>query len=218
MSAAKTYKLVLTGWYAGKNAKLNGYEFVNGTCTLIGSSEGIQGAVTYFGKTYQAFLEGSDELAAAQARDAANEAERQNGKRDLSEGPGDGVVQGEVQPDGRGASEASAAVGPGDDDLEAGNSVDIPAGDGHADARVPGPQESGPHGGQEHALSGSDHRLQQVIYSLDPDDADHWTGLGLPKMAVIEVAMGSTGFTRKDIERCAPGYDRDAAREIKALS
>jgi len=217
MAAPKTYKLILTGWYTGKNAKLNGYDFINGACTLIGTSEGIQGAVTYFGKTYQAFLEGSDELAVAQARDAANKAGN-NGKRDLSEGPGDGVVQGEVQPDGRGPTETPAEIDSGDDDVEGGDTVDIPAGDGHEDTGVPGPQESGPHGGQTDTLSGSDHKLQQVIYSLDADEDDHWTALGLPKMAVIELAMGSTGFTRKDIERCAPGYDRDAAREIKDLS
>lgn len=57
--------------------------------------------------------------------------------------------------------------------------------------------------------------LAEVIQSLNPDTDDHWTKLNIPSMEAVEKAFGKN-VTRAEVEAAAPGFNRDAARALRA--
>lgn len=210
---AMTVTLVLTGARAGKTCVLNGKRFVNGKCQLTGDPNNLKHVLTYMGRCYEAYPEGSDELQLARARDN-NEDTTHGVDPSTSEAPESGAaaeVPGDREPVDSGAStDENAAQRSGDAGADAGDSGVRSVGDGHEDTRV-----STEGAGQEHG-SGNNPRLQGVIQSLDPDLDENWTKTGLPALAAVQKAYGSD-VTRSDIKNAAPDWTREKAQE-KALA
>lgn len=50
-------------------------------------------------------------------------------------------------------------------------------------------------------------KIRDALSALDPNNAEHWTGQGLPSMAVVCHLLGET-VTRKQVEEAAPGFCR----------
>jgi hypothetical protein len=68
------YRFIKTGVFAGQTKNFGGYQFVDGVFTLGPDAQGVSPSAQdasalndYLGKCYEAFLEGSPELLAAQA-------------------------------------------------------------------------------------------------------------------------------------------------------
>lgn len=210
MADHMTVKLVLTGPHAGKTMMLNGVQYDQGVATLQGPANSLTYAITYHGRSYQAFPAGSDELKAAQLRDAMQK-ENTDGKYDVPPAPEQRpstAVHSDLQPDGRGAAGSEATVGSGDDGAEAGDAGAGAARDGHTDT---GHDASEVERGQPQTKA-VDTKLSRIVKSLDPDVAAHWTGQGKPSMKAVEEAYGSTGITRADVEAAAPGWTREKAQ------
>lgn len=210
MADHMTVQLVLTGPYAGKTMNLNGVQYDQGVATLQGPAQSLAYAITYHGRSYQAFPAGSDELKAAQLRDAMQK-EGADGKHDVSPTPEQRpstAVHSDLQPDGQGPTGSETADGSGDAGAEAGDTGTGSARDGHADA---GHDTAEVERGQSQAKA-VDAKLSRIVKSLDPDVAAHWTGQGKPSMKAVEEAYGSTGITRSDVEAAAPGWTREKAQ------
>lgn len=188
-------KLILTGHYAGRTVKLNGHTFVNGELPLAGDLKSMDGLVAYF-RTYNAFLSGSNELAAAQARDAK---EKGNGTDKVLDGqaganagglPANGPATGTTS--GQGATGASPAP-----------EGSVAGGDGSQEGHLP---DAGK------VTDPSLLKVLDAVKALDPMSDEHWTAAGLPQVAAVATAAGIPTVTRKDIETVMPGYNRDAAK------
>lgn len=191
-------KLILTGFYAGKTKTINGYDFVKGELVLKGELAKLDGLIAYM-KAYGAFLQGSEELAEAQARDA------------LTKGGSDGT---DAILDGQGGSSEGGvptnltSPGTGSGDGATGTSTD---GSGS------GAEGDGVQAGREadaKAQAASDPNVLKIIdalKSLDPTNDDHWTDAGLPLVGIIATASGIVNVTRKDISAALPGWNRETA-------
>ena len=59
----------------------------------------------------------------------------------------------------------------------------------------------------------SNERLAKAVMSLDPNNDEHWTQTGKPAMSAIEMAYGSSGITRAQVEAAAPGFTREVASQ-----
>lgn len=223
MTQSRLYRLILTGPLAGRNIILNDHEFVRGVLEITDVPEKVEGIVTYMGRAYRAYLEGSDELREAQAADEARKQagveakEPSDGQRDLS---GDGKApgnptDGNVQPNGSGATQETADVSDGSAPAATGSEGDVSDRDGHKD---PGLSESASTESERTIEDSADVALAAALRSLDPDNDEHWNTNGKPAMAAIAKAYGSEGVTRKDAEAALPDWDRDKAREAKELA
>ncbi len=56
--------------------------------------------------------------------------------------------------------------------------------------------------------------LAQAIAKLDPEDEDHWTADGLPRMDVLVEFTGDRSITRAQVSGLSPELTRDTAPEI----
>lgn len=265
MTKPQDWNLILTGAYTGKTVELNNSQFVDGVLGMHGTQEAVQGLIKYMGRSYQAYLEGSDELAEAQERDrlyAIEQADKRveeaeaaelealrtaremddreelaaelrelralqaekdgtDGQRDIhgEVRPEEGVdpSEGEVQPSGERTTETSAVDGERSDEAAKGAEGSVPSRDGHENSGIPD-AETGSRGNK--STEGSveiDTQLVKAVHALDPGNDEHWTGTGLPAMTAIEVAYGSTGVTRKDVNAAVPDWDREKAQETEDL-
>lgn len=193
-------KFVLTGFYAGKTMKINHVDFVNGEAVVKGDIAKLGGLISYLA-TFNAFLVGSDELAAAQQRDRINKGET-NGTDTILDGQA-----GEV-PSGAPANESGSGTGSGQGatGTEANGTGSGSEGDG-----VQGGSQ-----GQAKAEQTPDANVLKIIdalKSLDPTNDDHWTDAGLPLVGVVATASGVVNVTRKDISAALPGWTREVAMD-----
>jgi hypothetical protein len=211
MTKPQTFRLILTGPYAGKDAHLNGYDFEDGVLELYGTMEAVQGVVTYMGRAYQAYLEGSDELKFAQNRDMENANGEYNFEGQTQPQEGEDHSPGDIQPEGSGSDSVSAIDGVGSGEDEEGAEGGVSDRDGHEDSGV-----STTAAGQSGSFAAEKNlELKKAVLSLDVDNDEHWTKAGIPALAAVEVAYGYNGITRKDIQKAAPEWDRDRAREAE---
>jgi len=215
MAEPRNHRLVLTGPYAGRTMNLKGHQFVEGVLELHGTMEAVEGLVVYMGRSFQAFLEGSDELRAAQERDKEAADGQRNSSREVQPEGDEG--EGHVQPEGEGAPAPSDDHGNGAGEAPEGTGTDVSGGNGQSDAGVPerAPEQGG--AGEAQPVTPTDTALLKAIHGLDPENDDHWTEDGLPLMTAVETSYGSAGITRKDVEAAAPEWNRDKAREQKEL-
>lgn len=186
-------KLIMTGHFAGKTVKINGYQFVNGELTLKGDMKAMDGVINYF-RTYNAYLAGSDELAAAQARDKGET----YGAGEVLDGQGSDTSG--VSANG---SDPGTGSGPGATGASTDGSGSNPEGDG-----VPAGREAGA------PAETSDPQVLKIIdalKALDPTADEHWTDAGLPRVDAVATASGIPAVTRKDIENAVPGWNRESA-------
>ena len=55
-------------------------------------------------------------------------------------------------------------------------------------------------------------KIVEGLGKLDPNNDDHWTTEGLPRVEVVQELAGLTSLTRKEITETGRGFDRDVAR------
>lgn len=207
MPAPRTYRLILTGYYAGQNLKVRNFQFTKGVLEMHGTPDQVEGIINYMGKTYRAYLEGSDELKAAQIGRNSGPSKVEGGDPETGEPTDSGV-----RPAGEGSPEVPAVLDEGSDDPAPGSAGADPAGGGHADAGVsPAPEG----GSADNPMNGDVAALRTAVLGLDPDVEDNWTALGKPAMGALEYLGG--GVTRKMVVAAAGDFDRDKARELKSL-
>jgi hypothetical protein len=187
-------RMVLTGHYAGNTMSIAGAKFEKGECYLPGPLANWDPLIRILA-TYNAWPKGSEEYMLAMKRDEENgignfalgkERPSNNSGVDSDESESD---EGEGNPDAPSLDDAGGLVSRG----------------------------SGPEGGSSNpepdALADQARsKLAKVVADLDPDNDEHWTAAGLPKLQVIEEGLSSGAVSRKDVEAVAPGYDRDSAR------
>lgn len=193
-------KLVLTGAYAGRTTIINGHKFEKGELPLTGELDKLGYLIRYF-SFYNAYLAGSEELAAAQERDAKWKEEGHGADEVLA---GEGTGAGGALADGTEAE--GGASGSGNAGTEADGTGSGSEGDGVSEGRV----------GDEPPAS-SDAQVLKVVdalRALDPENDNFWTDAGLPKVSAVEDASGVVGVTRKDIHSAWPDFNRDKAMEM----
>lgn len=99
--------LVLTGAHSGRTIKLGGHSFTNGEFSFTLPEVDAEGLTKYFGRSYQAYVKGSIELAKAQKGSGDGE---HNIQTDENEGKTDAVL-GNDKSSGQGSSETKPIVG-----------------------------------------------------------------------------------------------------------
>lgn len=57
--------------------------------------------------------------------------------------------------------------------------------------------------------------IKTALVQLDPENGEHWTADGLPRIDAVEGIMGTKGVKRQDITNAAPNFTRDTAAEQK---
>jgi hypothetical protein len=104
---------------------------------------------------------------------------------------------GDIRPDGNLAAPLPADNGGGSNDRDRGEAGGIPVGDGQQDSGYDGKAQA-------------QTRLLQAVMSLDKNNDEHWTAEGRPRMDAVEAAYGSSGVSRTEVERVAPGFVRSS--------
>lgn len=54
--------------------------------------------------------------------------------------------------------------------------------------------------------------ILNALAKLDPNNDNHWTDDGLPRMDTVKMLTGNPGLTRDAVTVAAPGFDREQAR------
>ena len=195
----------------GKTRLINGFQFVNGFFTLNDTPESVAGVTAYLAH-YQAYPVGSDEYEAGMEKYG-------HGKRDIQAG-GAPEVQGQGVSDGSGPNSSSATGFDGPSDPQGDQGEQGTDRSGHEDSGLVDEQESDGQDDQSEAAEAvqvkAGPKVAEAVYKLDAMNDDHWTDAGLPAMAAVEAALGSTGITRRDVAAAVPGWDREKALEAAA--
>jgi len=199
MSAVKV-NMVLTGINKGKSGVFGKYKFLNGVCQLTGDAVNVQHAINYLARTYQAYPEGSDDLARAQKLYESKEED--NGDSDEPEEDAGSrrpeQVQGESGASGQKASELR-----NDAEQQSGSSTDAGAANG-----------SGSEGsGQDAVVNAENPKLLSALKQLDADNDEHWRTDGKPTMDAVSNFYEAGDLTRQDVEKAWPGLNRDVMRK-----
>ena len=207
MTQVMQYEVWLFGPLRGATRRINGHDFIKGVCYMVGKPESMAFALKYLSQ-YQAYARGTS------AFEAATIQERTNGVSDIHAETGDGKtdsVLDKVQPVGPGVAEAAPAERDGSaspEGRDAGSSADR---NGHEDSGIPNFSEAENRVEPREPTVKLDPEIEAAVHKLNPDNSDHWTQAGLPKLSAVEEAMGTAGVTRKDVEASAPGWNRDQA-------
>jgi len=208
-------RLILTGPYTGKTVTLNGHFFDQGVCVVQGEPESLRHLFTYMARCYQAYPQGSIELEEARAAwEAYCAKENGHGVSDIEtdeeqpDPPSEDASN--LQPVGEGPATEDAQVSGTDDAGAPGQTEPDASGNGLPDPR---PDDGTQAQGQDAAQTLT--KLAKAVMSLDPDNDEHWTGAGLPAMAAVEAAYGSTDITRKQVEAELPNWNREMAQANK---
>ena len=182
---------VLTGAMAGQTITLGSkrqYPFVDGKMLCYDEMEVLDKVGHYIGRCWQAFPERSTELAEAQQRDK----EAANGQRNLQAQ----ATSGEGNPVSGGTSSSTARTPD--------RVTDVGGGDGAGETRDTElhPNGSGP----------STEDIVKALWSLDPDNDEHWIADGRPRVEVVNQLLDSVEFGRTEMAAAVPDYTRDVRR------
>lgn len=204
MTSQQTIRVHTTGVYAGKTVTLGGHRFVNGVAEFTGSQEELQPLLRKLARGWQAYPEGSEELAALQ--------EQGNGERGTDHTASQPRPDESVQRDGesrqQGSVQESEHVGGEHAEAQAGDTGGVSGGHGHSNSGL-----SEQHSSESGAESSVNPQLARIVYDLDPDNDNHWTQTGKPALSAVTEGYGSGDVTRSDVNKAAPGWNRDKARE-----
>lgn len=217
------YTFRLFGPNKGKTMVVAGHQFFDGQCRLTGEPQAM-GFVQKVLGYYAAYAMGTAEYDAAMAREKEEEAARvaaepedePNGASEVPEDAGGRQAdadEGDLRPDGEESPEEAADGGERDDGAEAGDTGVLSGGDGHEDAGVPRFEDPDAVTPPSEPRGDADADIRAAVMKLDPENDEHWTGAGLPKVDAVDNARGRAGTTRKDVEAACPGYNRDKAVE-----
>lgn len=192
-----TRKLTLVGAYRGQTVTLKAgdtaYEFTEGSLTVTGPQPDVENLSRYLERCYQAFPDPSPELDAAVAA-IHGEGDAAQTQQDAP-GP-DGVQPGGSDDPAGGASDP--APEPAGEAADGGGHDDAPGGDAE-----PGPAAEG---------DGHEGPVAAALKRLDPENDEHWTADGKPKMSALEALMGRADITRAQVDAAVPGFNREKAR------
>lgn len=171
-------KLYLAGPGAGKDKVIKGIHFVSGIAEVRPDQEGL---IHYLSKYYQAFPEGSNEL--AEALEQFGGKEIYYGRSSVpQERPGDDVAP---QSDGESASEEAAVEQHEDAATDSGAGGSVAEGSGSEDAGLDLKEV-----------------IEQACLLIPLDDRTCWTPGGGPKLvAVVNAARGNRDITRADVQK-----------------
>jgi hypothetical protein len=201
------YEFHLFGPLNGKSMNIGGHQFIAGKYQIVAKPEDAKFVIRYLSH-WQAYAKGTPEYAAA--------VEKENGagkvQGDARSGQAE-ALSGNVQSDGREftPSQVDEVSGhAGSAQREAGLRSE---GNGHTDAGVPNFEEADSLKPPTEPTVLPSETLRAAVMKLDPDNVDHWTQAGLPKLSVIDEVLGRAGATRKDVEAAVPGWTRDKALE-----
>jgi hypothetical protein len=208
--------LVLTGVHAGQTRtysrvapglkQVRSWSFVKGRIELAGDDVDVDKFTKYLGVCYQAFPEGSIELARAQERDREYLAAKAAAKERR-----DGGSHALPAPEPR--DPASIPSGPRPAREE--HPTEAPAvGGGHDDALGGQPVPAGSSEGNGESPESA--RLRAAMKGLDPENDEHWTAAGAPRVDAVAELSGSPEVARADVERAWPELTREAARAERA--
>lgn len=201
-SAVMNRTFVLTGGRLGKTCVLkvgtNKYQFFKGKLTLNGPINDLDGIGLYVARCYQAYPEGS--LALEEAL---------YGKRsdDESTDPGgQSTIQSEVRSLRRGTPPVQQVHGSTNGPSGENPATNLSHGAGQSDSGLP-----------TRPIAEIEGRLFDAVVSLDPDNIEHWTTKGYPRVDAVEAAFGSSGITRSNVEAVAPGITRELVQKARAM-
>ena len=197
------FRIILTGPYAGKTKNFSGNRFINGILRVTEDISKCEFLIKYLA-TFGAFMEGSEELREALARDAERgilHPELEEKKKENSNGSGSDQKDpnrdiSRVRPNE--SSTEVSPVGTGVAGVETREPERLPDGDGEEAGRLVG-------------ADSKDLRLQKIVQALDPRNDEYWTTTGLPNLSSLEEALGDNSLSRKDVERVCPGFTREVA-------
>lgn len=182
------YRLTMVGHYAGKTIKINGNMFVNGVLDLPGQAKDYEFLARYY-ETFGAYPDGHEKL-----KGVSNG----SGSVQVQAGPNDGGVSADKP------STTESPAGSGDASASTAGTGGVSEGNGAASGSV-----------EQVKPSDTKIKLAKIIHGLSPENNDHWTDAGKPRLSVIEEALGAAGVSRADVEAAAPGWTREkAAAEI----
>lgn len=54
--------------------------------------------------------------------------------------------------------------------------------------------------------------IEEALKKLDPENDNHWTASGKPRLDTVRMFTSNSSLTREDLDTLAPGFDRDYAR------
>lgn len=209
----KTVRVYTTGPLYGKNVVLGGRKFVNGVATVSGTQEQLAPVLRKLARGWQAYPEGSAELKAmlgdTDGKRGQVQAASEQGSAESFRGDGESRKQG--------AGSESEQVGGEHVERDERASGVLSSGNGHLDSGIPEQHSGGSAEEQPDPEDSVNPQLARVVYNLDPDNDSHWTQTGKPALNAITEGYGAGDVTRSDVNRSAPGWNREKARQA-ALS
>lgn len=60
--------------------------------------------------------------------------------------------------------------------------------------------------------------IVEALSRLDPENDEHWTNDGMPRVEVVQGLAGDASIMRADINNASPGFDREVARNPAPIS
>lgn len=194
-----TVTLKLHGHFAGKTVKLNGVQFRDGKCKLIGPTDEVENLMLYLGRSYQALPEVEVKVYGS-------------GSSQTIVQPGDSeAVPTDLLPEGEESAESETLELGGYDDPDTDNGRRVSSRSGHEHSRI----------STEELFAGSAQgtidpvRLRKVLEGLSSKDDSAWTQLGYAKLDKVCASYGSEGVTRRDVEAVWPEFTRKLKSEME---
>lgn len=192
--------LVLTGPHAGRDITLGNYRFIQGRTVVFYPASQCSGIIKYMSRCYQAFPEGSPELAAALGRSVDGQSEPE-----AAQVPGSaGEIPGDVQSTGGGPPSGATEDGGRDDAGRSGDPGIHSVGEERPsaetaerrEASVPTPQAQ------------SESKVREALSMLDHGNDELWTRDGRPTVAAVATFAGQS-VKRSTIEAVDPNFRRN---------
>jgi hypothetical protein len=208
MTQALRYQFELFGVLKGRTKVINGHLFEEGRCDIICDDNSAPYLRRYL-SSYGAYARGTPEYAEVKKlEDGSNDTDK-GGERDATD-----EVQGELPKVQQQTEETPSDTGEEPVDTEAGQTGERSDRDGHGHTGVPTLTEFQNRTEPTEPEAVASETIKTAVLKLDPENENHWTSMGLPRVDAVEEAYGKAGVTRGDINAAFPnGWNRDAAIE-----
>jgi len=226
---AMQFDMVLVGPKEGETVRYGDHTFVKGVCRVKVAGHVAEHVIARFARSYNAHPQGSPAL--AEAQQAWSEAEAVAAEKakaiEVAKEQGHGVLSNflsspvpgpadEVRGEDRGLGSAPAPAAPAGEgavvEQPAAARAADPAGDGLQHPGDTDQSEAAEGPAREPSPGPVNSALARALKMLDPKVDDHWNDEGEPALAVVELAYGNAGITRRMVRDAAPGWNRESAR------
>lgn len=212
MASILTLRLIMTGVNTGKTGVWGDCKFVKGVHLMVGQPSEFEHRIAKM-RFYNAFLDGTDELTKAIERDIANGNSYTYPISSVqSAGKAVGSPEGQVGSTVHSNESASsgASNGTGHDGAEQGKAGVLPT-------RTSTVGVTANQSDDKRIQDAKSKKIKDILLQLDHQNDEHWTQAGLPRLSVIEQALGETGILRADLEAVMPGFDRQKSDETETF-